>query len=326
MRFVRLAGLGTLALVLLAAPVGTAAQTTSRVFRIGYLAPVEEPLAVGFHRGLRELGYVEGQNVVIVYRSADGRFDRLPGLAAELVRENVDVIVAEVTQASLAAKNATQTIPIVMMGPGDPVGAGLVQSLSRPGGNVTGSSGLSVGVARKSLQLLAEAVPGVSRVAVLWNPGNAVQQAQMLRETEAAARTLRVELRLVEARSPGDLDAAFRVVGAQGAGAILILPDPMFTTQRARIVELVAKTRLPAMYPVREAVEAGGLMSYAVNYVEVGARGAYYMDKILKGARPADLPVEEPTKLELVINLKTAKALGLTIPPAVLARADEVIQ
>src|SRR5262249_22287487 len=220
----------------------------------------------GFHRGLRELGYVEGQNVIIVYRSADGRFDRLPELATELVREKVDVIVAEVTQPSLAAKNATRTIPIVMMGPGDPVGAGLVQSLSRPGGNVTGISGLSVGVARKSLQLLTEAVPGVSRVAVLWNPGNAVQQAQMLKETEAAARTLRVELRLVEARSPGDLDSALRVAGGQGAGAILILPDAMFTNQGARIVELVAKTRLPAMYPVRETVEAGGLMSYAVDY------------------------------------------------------------
>jgi ABC-type uncharacterized transport system substrate-binding protein len=326
MRFVRLAALGTLALVLLAAPLGAAAQPTSRVFRIGYLAPVEEPLAVGFHRGLRELGYVEGQNIVIVYRSAEGRFDRLPGLAAELVREHVDVIVAEVTQASLAAKNATRTIPIVMMGVGDPVGAGLVQSLSRPGGNVTGTSGLSVGVARKSLQLLTEAVPGASRVAVLWNPANAVFQAQMLRETEAAARTLRVDLRLHEVRSPGDLDAAFRAVGGQGARAILILPDPMFTTHRARIIELVAKTRLPAMYPVREAVEAGGLMSYAVNYVEVGVRGAYYMDKILKGAKPADLPVEQPTKLELVINLKTAKALGLTIPPSVLARADEIIQ
>jgi putative ABC transport system substrate-binding protein len=310
----------------LAAPLGAAAQPTSRVFRIGYLAPTAEPLAVGFHRGLRELGYVEGQNVVIVYRSADGRFDRLPELAAELVGEHVDVIVAEVTQASLTAKNATRTIPIVMMGVGDPVGAGLVQSLSRPGGNVTGTSGLSVGVARKSLQLLTEAVPGASRVAVLWNPANAVFQAQMLRETEGAARTLRVELRLVEARRPDDLDAALRAVGGQGARAILILPDPMFTTHRARIVELVAKTRLPAMYPVREAVEAGGLMSYAVNYVEVGARGAYYMDKILKGAKPADLPVEQPTKLELVINLKTAKALGLTIPPSVLARADEVIQ
>jgi putative ABC transport system substrate-binding protein len=318
--------LATLALALLAAPLTNEAQPTSRVFRIGYLAPTVAPLAVGFHRGLRELGYVEGQNIVIVYRSAEGRLDRLPALAAELVGEHVDVIVAEVTQASLAAKNATRTIPIVMMGVGDPVGAGLVQSLSRPGGNVTGTSGLSVGVARKSLQLLTEAVPGASRVAVLWNPTNAVYQAQMLKETEAAARALRVELRLVEARRPEDLDAALRAVSGQGASAILILPDPVFANQGARIVELVAKIRLPAMYPIRETVEAGGLMSYAVNYVEVGARGAYYMDKILKGAKPADLPVEQPTKLELVINLKTAKTLGLTIPPAVLARADEVIE
>ena len=316
----------TLVFALLIVPLAAEAQPTSRVFRIGHLAPTEEPLGVGFRRGLRELGYVDGQNVVIVYRSAEGRLERLPGLAAELVGEHVDVIVAEVTQASLAAKNATRTIPIVMMGPGDPVGAGLIQSLSRPGGNVTGTSGLSVGVARKSLQLLTEAVPGVSRVAVLWNPSNTVQQAQMLRETEAAARALRVELRLVEARRPDDLDSALRAVGRQGASAILILPDPVFANQGARIVELVAKIRLPAMYPIRETVEAGGLMSYAVNYAELGARGAYYMDKILKGAKPADLPVEQPTKLELVINLKTAKALGLTIPPSVLARADEVIQ
>jgi putative ABC transport system substrate-binding protein len=320
------AAAATVILAFLTAPLGAAAQPTSRVFRIGYLAPVPEPLAVGFRRGLRELGYIEGQNVVIVYRSADGRFDRLQELAAELVRENVDVIVAEVTQASLAAKNATRTIPIVMLGPGDPVGAGLIQSLSRPGGNVTGTSGLAVGVAGKSLQLLTEAVPGASRVAVLWNPTNAVFQNQLLRETEAAARTLRVELRLVEARSPGDLDSAIRAASGQSANAILIAPDPLFAAHRARIVELVAKTGLPAMYGIRESVEAGGLMSYAPNYVEVGARGAYYVDKLLKGAKPAELPVEQPTKFEHVINLKTARALGLTIPPSVLARADEVIQ
>jgi putative ABC transport system substrate-binding protein len=311
---------------LLAAPLGAAAQPTSRVPRIGYLAPTAEPLVEGFRRGLRELGYVEGQNVVIVYRSAEGRFDRLPGLAAEMVRENVDVIAAEVTQASHAAKNATRTIPIVMLGVGDPVGAGLIQSLSRPGGNVTGTSGIAVAVAGKSLQLLTEAVPGVSRVAILWNPANAVFQAQMLRETEAAARTLRVELRLVEARSPGDLESALRAMSGQGASAILILPDPVFATHRARLVELVAKTGLPAMHGVRQAAEAGGLMSYGPNYFELGMRGAYYVDKILKGAKPADLPVEQPTKFELVINLKTAKTLGLTIPPSVLVRADEVIQ
>jgi putative ABC transport system substrate-binding protein len=324
----RLVVIVSLIVVLFAALLGAAAQpTSSRVPRIGYLAPVAASLlAEGFRRGLREVGYVEGQNVVIVYRSAEGRFDRLPGLAAELVGENVDVIVAQVTQASLAAKNATRTIPIVMLGVGDPVGAGLIQSISRPGGNITGTSGVAVAVVGKSLQLLTEVVPRVSRVAVLWNPANSVFQTQLLRETEAAARTLRVELRLVKARSPGELDSTLRAMSGQDAEAILILSDPVFATHRVRIVELVAKTHLPAMYGIREAAEAGGLMSYGPDYVELGRRGATYVDRILKGAKPADLPVEQPTKFELVVNLRTAKALGLTIPPSVLARADEIIQ
>jgi ABC-type uncharacterized transport system substrate-binding protein len=280
----------------------------------------------GFRRGLRDLGYVEGQNVVIVYRSAEGKFDQLPDLAAELVCQNVDVIVSRVTQASLAVKSTTRTTPIVMLGVADPVGAGLVNSLSRPGGNITGTSGVATAVVGKALQLLLEAVPGVSRVAVLWNPANSVFQTQMVRETEAAGRTLRVKLQLVEARSSGELDAAFAAMTRQSPGALFILGDPVFTLHRARIVELAAKARVPAMYGIREAAEAGGLMSYGPDYAELGKRTAAFVDRILKGAKPAELPVEQPTKFELVINLKTANALGLTIPPSVLARADEVIQ
>ena len=304
-----------------------AAQTAARTPRIGFLSPsAPSPMSEGFRHGLRDLGYVEGQNVVIVARWAEGRFDRLPGLAAELVRENVDVIVSQVTQASLAAKNATRTIPIVMVGVGDPVGAGLVRSLSRPGGNITGTSGVAVAVVGKALQLLTEVVPRISRVAVLRNPANPVFQAQLVSETEAAARALRVQLQFVEARSPGELDSAFRAMAGQGAGAILVLSDPVFTTHRARIVELVAKTRLPAMYGIRDAAEAGGLMSYGPDYAELGRRSATYVDRILKGAKPADLPVEQPTKFELVVNLKTAKALGLAIPPSVLGRANTIIE
>lgn len=302
------------------------AQPTGKTPRIGFLSPsAPSPISEGFRQGLRDLGYVEGQNILVEYRWAEGRFDRLPDLVAELVRLNVDVLVAQVTQASLAAKNATTTTPIVILGVGDPVGAGLVQSLSRPGGNITGTSGVAVAVVGKSLQLLTEVVPRSSRVAVLWNPANAVFQAQLVRETEAAARTLRVELQLVEARSSGDLDSAFRAMSGQGAGAILVLSDPVYTTHRARIVELAAKTRLPAMYGIREAAEAGGLMSYGPDYVELGIRTATYVDRILKGAKPADLPIEQPTKFELVVNLKTAKALDLVIPPSVLGRAAKVI-
>jgi putative ABC transport system substrate-binding protein len=304
-----------------------AAQAGGKVSRVGFLSPsAPSPISDGFRRGLRDLGYVEGQNVLVEYRWAEGRFDRLPDLAAELVRQRVDVLVTQVTQASLAAKHATRTIPIVILGVGDPVGAGLVQSLSRPGGNVTGTSGVAVAVVAKSLQLLTEVVPQISRVAVLSNPANRVFQAQLVKETEAAGRTLRVELQLVEARSAGDLDSAFRAMSSQGAGAVLVLSDPVFTIHRARIVELAAKARLPAMYGIREAAEAGGLMSYGPDYVELGRRTATYVDRILKGAKPADLPIEQPTKFELVVNLKTAKALGLVVPPSVLGRADTVIQ
>jgi putative ABC transport system substrate-binding protein len=308
-------------------PPVAAAQTAAKTPRIGFLSPsATSPLSEGFREGLRDLGYVEGQNVLIVYRWAEGRFDRLPDLAAELVRENVEVIVAQVTQASLAARNATRTIPIVMMSVGDPVGAGLVGSLSRPGGNVTGTSGETTAVVGKSLQLLVEAVPRVSRVAVLWNPANSVFQTQMLRETEAAARTLRVDLQLVEAQSAADFDVAFQAMARRGAGALTVLSDPVFTVHRARIAELAAKARLPAMYGIREAAEAGGLLSYGPDYFELARRSATYVDRILKGARPADLPVEQPTKFEMVVNLRAAKTLGLTIPQSILGRANRIIE
>lgn len=303
-----------------------AAPTVAKAPRIGLLSPsTPSPLTEGFRRGLREMGYVEGQSIVIVARWAEGRFDRPPDLAGELVRENVDVIAAQVTQASLAARNATRTIPIVMIAVGDPVGVGLVESLSRPGGNVTGTSSASAAVVGKSLQLLVEAVPRVSRVAVLWNPANPAFQAPMRREAEAAARTLRVEIQIVEARAVADLDGAIQTA-RHGAGGLLVLADPVFTVHRARLAQLTAKARLPTLYGIREAPEAGGLMSYGPDYFELSRRSATYVDRILKGTKPADLPVEEPTKFELVVNLRTAKALGLAIPPSILGRADRIIE
>ena len=311
-------------------PLVVRAQQPEKIPIIGYLSPSsamvperDEP----FRQGLRELGYVEGKNVVIEYRFAEGKFERLPDLAAELVELKVDVIVAQVTQASLAAKGATKTIPIVMQGVSDPVGTGLVASLARPGANITGTSAMSADVVGKSLALLKEVVPKLSRVAVLWNPSNAIFQAQMLRETQAAAGALAVELQTFAVRGADEIDQAFAAMAKGRAGALFVLPDPIFTSlHRARIVDLAEKSRLPAMYGVRELAAAGGFMAYGANYADVFGRAATYVDKILKGANPADLPVEQPTKFDLVINLKAAKALGLTVPPQLLARADEVIE
>jgi putative ABC transport system substrate-binding protein len=321
-----------LVLALLAAPHGTQAQPAAKVPKVGYLAPHSaSPVAsrdAAFRRGLSELGYVEGKNIVIEYRFADEKFERLPSLAAELVQLKVDVIVAAVTQASLAAKNVTKTIPVVMVGVGDPVGAGLVASLGRPGGNVTGTSGMAPELVGKSLETLTEAVPHVSRVAVLWNPANQVFQVQMLRETKAAGQALGMPLQILETRVPNEFDRAFAAMTRERAGALLVLTDPMFLRHRALIADLALKSRLPVMYGGggREYPEAGGLLAYGPNYPELFRRAATYVDKILKGAKPADLPVEQPTKFELVINLKTAKALGLTIPQSILLKADEVIQ
>ena len=315
---------------LLAAPLVAGAQQAGRVHRIGYLTgglSTDRPhLIEAFRQGLRELGWVEGQNIVIEYRYAEGRFDRLPDLAAELVRLKVDIIVAVATPASAAAKNATGTIPIVGISLGDPVGTGLIASLARPGGNITGVS-YSVGVETigKGLELLNEIVPNVRWVAILSNPGNPLH-APAVRDLKVAARSLGEQLQLLDARGPTEFDGAFAAMAKERVGGLFVVADTMFNLHRARLVELAAKSRLPAAYGTRDAVESGGLMSYGPSLPDLFERGATYVDKILKGAKPADLPVEQPTKFELVINLKTAKALGLTIPETLLATADEVIQ
>jgi putative ABC transport system substrate-binding protein len=279
-----------------------------------------------FRQGLRELGWVEGQNIAIEYRLAEGRLDRLPHLAAELVRLKVDVILATSTPPAVAAKNATTTIPIVMATSADPVGQRLVASLARPGGNVTGLS-FSVGleVVGKELELLKETVPTVRRVAVLSNPANP-GHALAIKNVQSRARALGVQLLLLVARDPNEFEPAFAAMTRERAGALLVVPDAVFGLHRARLQDLAVKSRLPAMYGLREHTEAGGLMSYAVDLRDSFRRSATYVDKIPKGAKPADLPIEQPTKFELVINLRTAKALGLAIPPSVLVRADEVIQ
>jgi putative ABC transport system substrate-binding protein len=315
-----------LTLGLLVAPRAGAPQAPA-IPRIGFLAATApSPMGEAFRRGLRDLGYVEDRNVVIYARWADGRYDRLPDLAAELVSLNADVIVTLVTQASLAAKNVAGTTPIVMVGVGDPVGAGLVESLARPGRNITGTSSMAVDTAGKSLQLLMDIAPRISRVAVLWNPANPIFQTQLLRETETAAAALGVQVQRVEMRNPNEIDRAFAAMTRQRAGALLVLPDAMFNFHRQRIIELAARNRLPAMYSLREWAESGGLAAYGANYTELARRAATYVDRILKGAAPADLPVEQPTKFELVVNLKTAKALNLKIPEPVLLRADEMVE
>ena len=304
------------------------AQQPKKVPRIGYLtaAPFSAITArtEAFRQGLRELGYVEGKNIVLEYRSAEGKFDRLPKLAAELVHLNVDVIVSAGGTVTRSAKEATATIPIVMAFDNDPVGNGFVASLARPGGNVTGLSNLSSELSGKRLELLKEIVPRLSRVAVLGNstnPGN----AQALRETELAARAFGVQLQYLDVPGPKDIETAFREASKGRADAVLVLPSSVATSQRKQIADLAIKNRLPAIY-LPEFVDAGGLMSYGASSTDLFRRAATYVDKILKGAKPADLPVQQPIKFDLVINLKTAKQIGLTIPPNVLARADKVIK
>ena len=269
---------------------------------------------------------MEGQNIVIEYRWADGNFERLPELAAELVRLKVDVIVAAVTQASLAAKNATGTIPIVMVAVANPVDSGLIASLARPGANITGTSSMTDEVVGKQLELLKETFPKISQVAALWNPANPVFQAIQRRETEVAARALGLQLHFLEAGGPDDIERAFAAMAKERTKALLVLIDPVFTSNRKRIADLAAKQRLPTVSGIREYVEAGCLIAYGPSFPDMYRRAAYYVDRILKGTKPADLPVEQPMKFELVINLKTAKQIGLTIPQSVLYRADKVIK
>jgi putative ABC transport system substrate-binding protein len=318
-------------LSLLVAPLVTEAQPAAKVSRIGILAassptsPEVWRVWEGFFQGLRDLGYVEGQNLVIEGRYYGDHTERLPALAAELVRLQVHVIVTGTPPAPETAKRATATIPIVLTNHGDPVGSGLVASLAKPGGNVTGLSMSSPELRGKQLQLLTEAVPGLSRVAVLSKPTNPAHALE-LRALEVAARSLKVRLHVVEARTPGEFASAFTAAVKERAGALIVLGEATFFVHRARLVELAAQSRLPAIYGLREFAEAGGLMTYAANLRDSFRRAAGYVDKILKGARPGDLPVEQPTRFELVVNLKTAKALGLAIPASVLTRADELIE
>jgi putative ABC transport system substrate-binding protein len=314
-----------------AAPLAAEAQQAAKIVRIGWLAlnlAAGPHLREAFLQGLRDLGYVEGRNVVIEYRDAEGKLERLPALAAELVALKVDVILAPPTPPALAAKQATRTLPIVFAAAADPVTSGLVTSLARPGGNVTGLSNVNPELVGKCLEQLKQAVPGVSRVAVLWQPGGLGERTEkdMLKEAEVAARALGVRVQFVEARGPADVDRAFSEMTRARAGALTVLTSAMFLSERRRLVNLAAKNRLPAVYMEREYVDAGGLMAYGPNVADMFRRAATYVDKILKGAKPGDLPVEQPTKFELVINLKIAKALGLTIPQLVLGRADQVIE
>ena len=302
------------------------AQQQSKVWRIGQLRTSGSISGLdAFRQRLGELGYVEGQNLLIEYRNAEGRAERLPALATELVRLKVDVIVTIGTQAALAAKQATTVIPIVLGSSGDAIGAGLVHSLARPGGNVTGMTGISPALSGKRLELLTEAFPKKSKVAVLWNPVNRLNVLEH-KETVAAARTLGLTLEWLEARTPEEIDAGFATATKVRADVLVVFPDPVLGTALEQIVGLAAKHRLPSIYVFRDYPVAGGLMSYGPSFPDMLRRAATYVDKILKGAAPADLPVEQPTRFELVINLKTAKALGLVIPQSVMLRADEVIE
>jgi ABC-type uncharacterized transport system substrate-binding protein len=321
----------TLIPIIFVAPLVTLAQPPGDVHRIGWLSsgfprPDRDPSVDAFRQGLRDLGYVEGRNLVIVYRGAEGQEERLPALAAELVGLPVEVLVAVGTAATRAAQHATHTIPIVMTGTSDPVAQGLVASLARPGGNITGVSQMMAELPGKRLELLKEAVPQSARVAVLVNPALVTYKARMDNLT-MAARALSLHLHVAEVRSADELDTAFAVMTREGADALMVLSDPaLMDTLCSQVAALAATKRLPAMYDWKMYVEAGGLMSYGPSLTERHRHAATYVAKIFKGANPADLPVEQPTKLELVINLKTAKALGLTIAPSLLLRADEVIQ
>jgi putative tryptophan/tyrosine transport system substrate-binding protein len=329
----RLATVGiivTFTLAILATPHASEAQPPAKIPHVGMLwfgSPVvgPSPYLEAFRQGLRELGYTDGQNIVIESRHAAMRPALLPDLAANLVLSKVEVIVAAGDPAIHAARHATSTIPIVMVAGADPVGSGLVASLARPGGNLTGLSALSPELSGKRLQLLMEALPRVSRVAVLFNPADPAKAIE-LRETQATGRALGIQLQLLEVRGPEDFESAFAAMTRERTEALITLGDPVTVSHRTRIVDLVAKSRVPAMYDLQEFVEAGGLMAYGPSLPELFRRAAAYVDKILKGARPGTLPVEQPMKFELTFNLRTAKALGLTIPPSVLFLADRVIQ
>jgi putative ABC transport system substrate-binding protein len=317
-----------LAFGLLAPPHAGTSQAPAKVYRIGVLGAATASgyarQIEAFRQGLRDLGYVEGKNVVLEYRWAEGRYGRLPGLAAELVRLKPDLLLTHGTPGTRAAKQATTTIPIVMATSGDAVATGLVASLAHPGGNLTGTSFFNPELAAKRLELLKEVVPGLTRMAVLLNPGNPVNEVS-LQVMERTARALGLELQVINLRGPEEFDAAFSIIVKGRAGALSVYDDAMLIAQARRVADFAARNRLPAI-GFREFTEAGGLMSYGVNFPDLWRRAATYVDKILKGAKPGDLPVEQPMRFELVLNLKTAKALGVTFPPSILVRADHVIQ
>ena len=307
-----------------------ACADSGKVARIGYLSPDSpSPAATAlfdaFCDGLRELGWIKGKNVTVELRYAENRVERLPEVAAELVRINVDVIVGRGTLGPLAAKRATSTIPIVMAGSGDPLGSGLVASLARPGGNVTGMSLMVPDLGGKRLELLKELLPRLARVAVLWDAANPYP-AIVFKETQAAAQALAIDVQSLEVRAADDFDGVFEVARKQRPDALITVEDPLTFNYQKRIADFALVNQLPSLHGVREFVVAGGLLSYRANVADLYRRAASYVDKILKGAKPADLPVQQPTKFELVINLQTAKTLGLTVPPMLLARADEVIE
>jgi putative ABC transport system substrate-binding protein len=327
MRLIGLAVILTVSLTF--APLDTEAQQAPKVPRIGVLHPgtpaAASQLAAAFKQGLREHGYVEGQNIVVERRFAEARAEQLSDIAAELVRLKVDVIMTSNDVGIAAVKQQTQTIPIVMANSTDPVETGFVASLARPGGNITGLSNISPELSAKRLELLKEAAPGLSRVAIMWSPD--VRGAVLdYKELQSAARSLRLQLQSVEVSRAGDFDRAFSALTTGRAEALIVAGSPLAFINRGQIASLAQKNRLPSMFAQREFVEVGGLIAYGPNLAEGWRRAAAYVDKILKGAKPADLPVEQPTKFELVINLKTAKALGLTIPQTLLQRADQVIQ
>jgi putative ABC transport system substrate-binding protein len=316
----------TISLVL--APLAVEAQQ-ARVHRIGFISSASSSAMAArdeaFRQGLRALGYVVGQNITIEYRWADGKNERLPGFAAELVNLKLDVIVTHGGVATRAVQQASTTTPIVIAAADDPLAAGLVASLARPGANITGLSLMTPDLTPKRLELLKEILPGLTRVAVLWNSANPISEPE-LRKAEAAAGSLGLQLQSLGMRDPHEFATAFSSMKREHAGAVFMLPDAMFFGRRNEIVDFAASSRLPLFAHLREFADAGGLMTYGPNVADVHRRAATYVDKILKGAKPADLPVEQPTKFELVINLKTAKTLGLTIPQSLLLRADEVIQ
>ena len=314
-----------LALSVVLAPLPDEAQPAGKVYRIGFLraGPPPGEFVEAFQQGLGARGYIDGRNVVIEYRSTDGSFDELSRLAAELVRFNVDVILASGAPAAFAARSATTKVPIVFVSVYDPVEIGLVASLARPGGNVTGLSQTSADLGGKRLELLKELVPKLKRIAILWHPANLTNLVQK-KSVEVAARTTGVEIKSVPVQDPSQFGSAFEE--ARGVDALMQMDDPLFTTHRRQLAELAVRSRLPAIYGIRPIVDAGGLMFYGADSRDLYRRAATYTDKILKGAKPADLPIEQPTKYELVINLKTAKALGLTIPQTLLLRADQVIE